>query len=167
MQDDDEQFRLLDDDPLETTTAPTKKHFCKKLCLASSGWVCMSLVVLFLLLAAGFLLLRGALWPVCVETPHSTCEHPEEGKFAKVGEKIHKPAGAYRLLTFNTWRLGRDVRNGVEKVAKHISIVDPDVVALQVRLGAYNLVRVKGSAVRTRSWSWRWSWRKLFSANKA
>uniref|UniRef100_A0A915KU96 Endonuclease/exonuclease/phosphatase domain-containing protein n=1 Tax=Romanomermis culicivorax TaxID=13658 RepID=A0A915KU96_ROMCU len=46
------------------------------------------------------------------------------------------PAGAtiwnvIRVMTFNTWRLGEFVDNGLLKIAKHIALVDADVVALQ------------------------------------
>ncbi|CAI4227447.1 unnamed protein product [Auanema sp. JU1783] len=34
-------------------------------------------------------------------------------------------------MTFNIWQSGANVENGLWKIAKHISIVDPDVVTLQ------------------------------------
>ncbi|KAL6741447.1 hypothetical protein Aduo_014701 [Ancylostoma duodenale] len=36
-----------------------------------------------------------------------------------------------RVMTFNTWNSGAHVRNGLQKIAKHILLVDPDIVALQ------------------------------------
>ena len=38
----------------------------------------------------------------------------------------------FRLMTFNTWCSGDKVKNGRDKIARHISVVNPDVVALQV-----------------------------------
>jgi hypothetical protein len=37
-----------------------------------------------------------------------------------------------KLMTFNTWNLGRNVDNGPAKIAKHIQLVDPDIVGIQV-----------------------------------
>ena len=37
-----------------------------------------------------------------------------------------------RLMTFNIWQSGANVENGQQKIAKHILMVNPDVVALQV-----------------------------------
>ena len=39
-----------------------------------------------------------------------------------------------RVMTFNIWRSGTQVQNGLYKVAKHVRIVDPDIVALQVNV---------------------------------
>ncbi|VDM53824.1 unnamed protein product [Angiostrongylus costaricensis] len=36
-----------------------------------------------------------------------------------------------RVMTFNIWQTGMRVSNGLQKVAKHIAFVDPDIVALQ------------------------------------
>ncbi|EFP05876.1 hypothetical protein CRE_27203 [Caenorhabditis remanei] len=36
-----------------------------------------------------------------------------------------------RLMTFNIWQSGANVENGQQKIAKHILMVNPDVVALQ------------------------------------
>ncbi|KHJ79859.1 hypothetical protein OESDEN_20481 [Oesophagostomum dentatum] len=40
-------------------------------------------------------------------------------------------AEKFRVMTFNIWNSGSHVQNGLQKVAKHILLVDPDVVALQ------------------------------------
>jgi hypothetical protein len=37
-----------------------------------------------------------------------------------------------RVMSFNLWYSGKKVENGIEKIAKHIRIVDPDIVGLQV-----------------------------------
>ena len=37
-----------------------------------------------------------------------------------------------RVMTFNTWLSGAKVENGLEKIAKHIALLQPDIVALQV-----------------------------------
>ncbi|CAD6197327.1 unnamed protein product [Caenorhabditis auriculariae] len=39
--------------------------------------------------------------------------------------------GGLRVMTFNIWNSGKNVINGREKIAKHIALVDPDVVTLQ------------------------------------
>ncbi|PIC25906.1 hypothetical protein B9Z55_018655 [Caenorhabditis nigoni] len=36
-----------------------------------------------------------------------------------------------RLMTFNIWQSGKNVENGQQKIAKHILMVNPDIVALQ------------------------------------
>ena len=38
-----------------------------------------------------------------------------------------------RILTFNIWLSGTQVENGLCKIAKHINLLQPDIVALQVR----------------------------------
>lgn len=37
-----------------------------------------------------------------------------------------------RIMTFNTWLSGARVENGLQKIAKHIGQLQPDIVALQV-----------------------------------
>ena len=37
-----------------------------------------------------------------------------------------------RVMTFNIWVSGANVEKGMEKIAKHILAVDPDIVAIQV-----------------------------------
>jgi hypothetical protein len=39
-----------------------------------------------------------------------------------------------KVMTFNTWQSGKNVVNGLNKVIKHIKLIDPDIVGLQVRL---------------------------------
>lgn len=39
--------------------------------------------------------------------------------------------GDIRVMTFNLWLSGDRVVDGVEKIAKHINLLDPDVVCLQ------------------------------------
>ncbi|KAI6190493.1 Endo/exonuclease/phosphatase domain-containing protein [Aphelenchoides bicaudatus] len=36
-----------------------------------------------------------------------------------------------KLMTFNTWLIGSSVNDGLAKIAKHIKLVDPDIVGLQ------------------------------------
>ncbi|PIO70430.1 hypothetical protein TELCIR_07714 [Teladorsagia circumcincta] len=36
-----------------------------------------------------------------------------------------------RVMTFNIWNSGSHVENGLRKIAKHILLVDPDIVGLQ------------------------------------
>ncbi|CAI2353682.1 unnamed protein product [Caenorhabditis sp. 36 PRJEB53466] len=43
----------------------------------------------------------------------------------------HSSGSAVRLMTFNIWQSGVNVENGQQKIAKHILMVNPDVVALQ------------------------------------
>lgn len=38
----------------------------------------------------------------------------------------------FRVMTFNIWLSGLSVQNGVYKIAKHIRLNDPDIVAIQV-----------------------------------
>ncbi|KAK6054001.1 hypothetical protein COOONC_08494 [Cooperia oncophora] len=40
-------------------------------------------------------------------------------------------AHSLRVMTFNIWNSGSHVENGIRKIAKHISLVDPDIVGLQ------------------------------------
>ncbi|EPB79446.1 hypothetical protein ANCCEY_01496 [Ancylostoma ceylanicum] len=42
-----------------------------------------------------------------------------------------------RVMTFNTWNSGAHVRNGLQKIAKHILLVDPDIVALQMLMQTF------------------------------
>ena len=39
-----------------------------------------------------------------------------------------------RVMTFNVWLCGTQVKQGLDKIAKHIKMIDPDVVALEVGL---------------------------------
>ena len=39
-----------------------------------------------------------------------------------------------RIMTFNIWNSGANVEDGLYKIAKHIRIIDPDIVALQVSI---------------------------------
>ncbi|XGW04765.1 hypothetical protein V3C99_015718 [Haemonchus contortus] len=40
-------------------------------------------------------------------------------------------SGILRVMTFNIWLSGASVHNGLQKIAKHILLVNPDIVALQ------------------------------------
>ncbi|VDL78036.1 unnamed protein product [Nippostrongylus brasiliensis] len=40
-------------------------------------------------------------------------------------------SGVLRVMTFNIWLSGASVHNGLHKIAKHIRLVNPDIVALQ------------------------------------
>jgi endonuclease/exonuclease/phosphatase family metal-dependent hydrolase len=54
-----------------------------------------------------------------------------------------------RIMTFNIWGSGINVKDGLEKIAKHIAKVDPDIVALQeVRTleTAESLIEILGSS---------------------
>ena len=46
-----------------------------------------------------------------------------------------------RVMTFNIWKGGTQVDNGLYKVANHIKIVNPDIVALQVSM-TFNFIKV-------------------------
>lgn len=41
-----------------------------------------------------------------------------------------------RLMSLNTWNLGGNVDDGRTKIAKHIELVDADIVGIQVSLPA-------------------------------
>ena len=53
--------------------------------------------------------------------------HPKDIKTVKTN--TGRPL---RILTFNTWLFGGSVNDGLYKLAKHIKILQPDIVALQV-----------------------------------
>jgi hypothetical protein len=38
-----------------------------------------------------------------------------------------------RVMTFNIWKNGSQVENGLAKIVKHIKFINPDIVAIQVR----------------------------------
>jgi hypothetical protein len=70
---------------------------------------------------------------------YGTCEaapHINGNRTPKLGEKIEmaqlKQPSTLRLMTFNTWNLGRNVNEGPKKIAKHIEFVNPDIVGIQV-----------------------------------
>jgi hypothetical protein len=44
----------------------------------------------------------------------------------------HHHACALRVMTFNTWHYGTMVENGLQKIAKHINRLSPDIVSFQV-----------------------------------
>lgn len=44
------------------------------------------------------------------------------------------PKRPLRVMTFNIWLSGARVQNGMEKIAQQIKEVDPDIVALQVKI---------------------------------
>ncbi|VDM53823.1 unnamed protein product [Angiostrongylus costaricensis] len=48
--------------------------------------------------------------------------------------------GVLRVMTFNLWISGANVNNGLQKIAKHIALINPDIVALQevVSINALN-----------------------------
>uniref|UniRef100_A0AC34G2A0 Endonuclease/exonuclease/phosphatase domain-containing protein n=1 Tax=Panagrolaimus sp. ES5 TaxID=591445 RepID=A0AC34G2A0_9BILA len=47
-------------------------------------------------------------------------------------EKYESKNGTHlRIMTFNTWIFGEHVIDGLNKIAKHIKLVEPDIVALQ------------------------------------
>ncbi|KAI1723721.1 endonuclease/Exonuclease/phosphatase family domain-containing protein [Ditylenchus destructor] len=49
---------------------------------------------------------------------------------AEMGQVAGTPL-TVRVLTFNIWLSGRRVENGLEKIAKHIRQINPDIVSLQ------------------------------------
>ncbi|CAI5450460.1 unnamed protein product [Caenorhabditis angaria] len=53
-----------------------------------------------------------------------------------------------RVMTFNIWNSGANVENGQQKIAKHILLVNPDIVALQETYinVTQNLTRMLGPA---------------------
>jgi endonuclease/exonuclease/phosphatase family metal-dependent hydrolase len=47
-------------------------------------------------------------------------------------EKLETKNGTnLRIMSFNTWMFGEMVNDGLNKIAKHIKLVEPDIVALQ------------------------------------
>ena len=48
-----------------------------------------------------------------------------------LGKRAYLPL---RIMTFNIWNSGANVEDGLYKIAKHIRIIDPDIVALQVNV---------------------------------
>lgn len=44
--------------------------------------------------------------------------------YSKLGDQ-------FTIMTFNTWNSGRNVKNGLEKIAKIINEQNPDIVGLQ------------------------------------
>ena len=52
-------------------------------------------------------------------------------------ENVRGTERPIRVMTFNIWGSGMNVKDGLEKIAKHIAKVDPDIVALQVRENEY------------------------------
>ncbi|CAJ0590609.1 unnamed protein product [Cylicocyclus nassatus] len=44
---------------------------------------------------------------------------------------VYSRNGVLRVMTFNIWLSGASVHNGLQKIAKHIALVNPDIVALQ------------------------------------
>ncbi|KAK6047794.1 hypothetical protein COOONC_14702, partial [Cooperia oncophora] len=51
--------------------------------------------------------------------------------FALVCCYFGSASGILRVMTFNTWHAGTLVKNGLQKIAKHILLVNPDIVGLQ------------------------------------
>ncbi|KAL7080566.1 hypothetical protein ACQ4LE_000295 [Meloidogyne hapla] len=47
------------------------------------------------------------------------------------GANVRGSERPLRVMTFNIWVSGANVKDGLEKIAKHIKKVDPDIVALQ------------------------------------
>uniref|UniRef100_A0A914X0I3 Endonuclease/exonuclease/phosphatase domain-containing protein n=1 Tax=Plectus sambesii TaxID=2011161 RepID=A0A914X0I3_9BILA len=47
------------------------------------------------------------------------------------GKVLQNTPANIRILTFNIWNSGQNVQDGLLKIAKHIKLVDPDIVALQ------------------------------------
>ncbi|KAK6753490.1 hypothetical protein RB195_012840 [Necator americanus] len=55
--------------------------------------------------------------------------------------------GTLRVMTFNIWLSGASVNHGLQKIAKHIAILNPDIVALQEVENVYvvgNLTQMLG-----------------------
>ncbi len=59
-------------------------------------------------------------------------EWPQQIGVAQLGEET---STVIRVMTFNIWLSGQEVTDGLQKIAKHIKLVDADVVALQVGAG--------------------------------
>uniref|UniRef100_A0A914QLB2 Endonuclease/exonuclease/phosphatase domain-containing protein n=1 Tax=Panagrolaimus davidi TaxID=227884 RepID=A0A914QLB2_9BILA len=45
--------------------------------------------------------------------------------------KLNDGGNPLRILTFNIWLSGEKIENGIYKIAKHIKLLQPDIVALQ------------------------------------
>uniref|UniRef100_A0AC35F653 Endonuclease/exonuclease/phosphatase domain-containing protein n=1 Tax=Panagrolaimus sp. PS1159 TaxID=55785 RepID=A0AC35F653_9BILA len=54
-----------------------------------------------------------------------------ESNVSKIENFVEKNSDSLRILTFNTWFFGEKVENGLDKIVKHIKILNPDIVALQ------------------------------------
>uniref|UniRef100_A0A1I7X850 Endo/exonuclease/phosphatase domain-containing protein n=1 Tax=Heterorhabditis bacteriophora TaxID=37862 RepID=A0A1I7X850_HETBA len=57
-----------------------------------------------------------------------------------------------RMMTFNVWKSGTSVENGILKIEKHIKAVDPDVVAIQEITDEPGLYKIK--TLLGEEWSW-------------
>lgn len=55
-----------------------------------------------------------------------------------------------RIMTMNIWNSGAHVKDGLHKVAKHIQLLDPDIVALQVLTWVF--VTLTATSVGTGLW---------------
>jgi endonuclease/exonuclease/phosphatase family metal-dependent hydrolase len=67
--------------------------------------------------------------------------------FPKLEKFETKNGSNLRIMTFNTWVFGEHVNDGLNKIAKHIKLVDPDIVALQevqTKEAFENLVEILG-----------------------
>lgn len=61
----------------------------------------------------------------------------QEDKEVMMAKRLKKAKDVFRVMTFNTWLSGASVRDGVLKIAKHVNLVDPDVVMFQVTFHVY------------------------------
>lgn len=55
----------------------------------------------------------------------------DDNRTPKLQQKMDKQPATLKLMTLNTWNLGRNVDNGQQKIAKHIKLADPDIVGIQ------------------------------------
>lgn len=60
-----------------------------------------------------------------------------------------KGATNLTIMTFNTWITGNNVENGMEKIVKHIKLISPDVIALQVSYFYNNYLQPKFTYIYT------------------
>lgn len=66
------------------------------------------------------------------------------GSEARAHQSTKRTGRPLRVMTFNIWKSGTRVENGIAKIAKHILLNDPDVVGLQVRFDLADL-QTRGS----------------------
>ncbi|CAD5218275.1 unnamed protein product [Bursaphelenchus okinawaensis] len=82
----------------------------------------------------------------------------KNGNTYKVKKEKSEPRlwlGQYlRIMTFNTWNMGVYINDGLEKIAKHIALNDPDVVGLQEVRSREQIESVTKFLNRDRRYKW-------------
>jgi hypothetical protein len=69
-----------------------------------------------------------------------------------INERVYKNGTSLRVMTFNIWYGGSKVENGIQKIAKHIKFIDPDVVAIQVTFSTKIFSRRVRKRPSSQSW---------------